>query len=328
LDTYRTTPRLLGIVYDATVSRNRWSNAKTRHYIERTPGVSAYYAEALVEVETPAGQSFQIRAVEGDLEDFPFVIEEGRFFRPGTHEVIAGRGLLDWLDVQVGDEIKLFFDERKRRLVTWRIVGQYPEPVNTGEMLMADLSVIQTLDRDVEPRTYFMKLAVDHNKHILKRHLEPREDADLHLTWVGQAIPDVVYYLQLAIFALSAILIGIAMVNVFNTSLLSVQEKLRSVGVLKTLGMTPGQVITMITSTAAVLAMMASALGLPLGWLLTRSLITNLSTSYGFGHAHVTFNPAYALALFPLTMIVSIMGSLLPARRAARLSIVDVLRKE
>ncbi len=328
LETYRTTPRLLGIVYDATVSRNRWSNAKTQHYLERAPGVAAYYAEALVEAETPEGQSFQIRAVEGDLQDFPFVIEEGRFFRPGTREVIAGRGLLNWLDVQVGDEITLFFDERKHRPVTWRIVGQYPEPVNTGEMLMADLSVIQTWNRDIEAQTYFMKLAADHNKEVLKRYLEPREDADLHLTWVGQAIPDVVYYLQLAIFALSAILIGIAVVNVFNTSLLSVQEKLRSVGVLKTLGMTPRQVVTMITSTAAVLAVTASALGLPLGWLLTKSLMANLSASYGFGHAHVTFNPVYALVLFPLMITVSIMGSLFPARRAARLSIVNVLRKE
>ncbi|MGC9398509.1 MAG: ABC transporter permease [Anaerolineae bacterium] len=327
LDTYRTTPRLLGIVYDATVSRNRWSDAKTQHYLERAPGVEAYYAEALVEAETPEGQSFQIRAVEGDLQDFSFVIEEGRFFRPGTREVIAGRGLLDWLGLEVGDEITLFFDERRRRPVTWQIVGQYPEPVNTGEMLMADLTVIRRWKRAVEPRTYFLKLNGDYNPSLLKRYLEPGRDADLHVTWVGQAIPDVVVYLQLAIFALSAILIGIAVVNVFNTSLLAVQEKLRAVGVLKTLGMTPAQVVAMISTTAAVLAVGAALVGVPLGWLFTRGLLTNLSATYGFGRPHVSFHPLYALGLVPLMVGVSVLGSYFPARRAARLSIVNVLRQ-
>lgn len=327
LDTYRTTPRLLGIVHDATVSRNRWSDAKTRHHLDQAPGVTAYYAEALVEAETPAGEAFQLRAVEGDLQAFPFVIGEGRFFRPGTNEVIAGRGLLNWLDLQVGDEITLRFDERKNRPITWQIVGRYPEPVNTGEMLMADLSMIQQWERDVEPRTYFMKLAKDHNQEMIKRYLEPSQDADLHITWVEQAIPNVVYYLQLAIFALSGILVGIAAVNVFNTSLLSVQEKLRSIGILKTLGMTPRQVIAMVTTTAAILAVLASAFGIPLGWLLTKGLLIHLSASYGFGYPRVTFDPVYAITLLPLIVAVSIMGSLLPARRAAKLSIIHVLRQ-
>lgn len=327
LDAYRSEPRLLGIVYDATVSRDRWSDAKTRHYLDRAPGVEAYYAEALVDAETVTGQAFQVRAVEGDLETFPFIIEEGRFFRSGTREAIAGRGLLDWLGLEIGDEVTIFLDERKTRPLTLRIVGQYPEPVNTGEILMADLPVIRQWTRDLQPRTYFLKLTEDHDKGVLKRYLEPRADADLHLTWVGQAIPDVVYYLQLAIFALSAILIGIAVVNVFNTSLLSVQEKLRSVGVLKTVGMTPGQVIAMINTTAAVLAVVASAIGIPLGWLLTKGLLANLSASYGFGRTHVTFNPIYALVLPPLMVGVSVLGSFFPARRAARLSIVSVLRR-
>ncbi|MFP4344043.1 MAG: FtsX-like permease family protein [Anaerolineales bacterium] len=327
LDTYRSDPRLLGIVYDAAVSRDRWSDPKTRHYLERAPGLEAYYAEALVDVETAPGQTFQVRAVEGDLGAFPFVIEEGRFFRPGTHEVIAGRGLLDWLGLEVGDEITLFLDERKNRPVSWRIVGQYPEPVNSGEMLMMSLPAVRAWQRDVEPRTYFLRLAPGANLARLERYLEPRADSDLHLTLVSQAIPDVVVYLQLAIFALSAILVAIALVNVFNTSLLAVQEKLRAVGVLKTLGMTPGQVIVMINTTAGVLGIIAVGVGLPLGLLLTRTMLVNLSNSYGLGRVHFAFNPLYFLILPPLMVGVSVLGSLLPARRAARHPIVNVLRK-
>jgi putative ABC transport system permease protein len=131
----------------------------------------------------------------------------------------------------------------------------------------------------------------------------------------------------LAIFALSAILVAIALVNVFNTSLLAVQEKLRAVGVLKTLGMTPGQVIAMINTTAGVLGTIAVGVGLPMGLLLTRTMLANLSSSYGLGRVHFSFSPLYFLILPPLMVAVSVLGSLFPARRAARHPIVNVLRK-
>jgi putative ABC transport system permease protein len=134
--------------------------------------------------------------------------------------------------------------------------------------------------------------------------------------------------LQLAIFALAAILIGIALVNVFNTSLLAMQEKVRMIGVLKTVGMTPAQVVAMINSTAGVLGLLATVVGIPLGFLLTRSLMGVLSRSYGFGEVNVALNLLYVLLLIPLMVAVSMVGSLIPGRRAARLSIVKVLRDE
>jgi ABC-type lipoprotein release transport system permease subunit len=57
-------------------------------------------------------------------------------------------------------------------------------------------------------------------------------------------------------------------------------------------------------------------------------VLAMLSKSYGFGAVEVPLNVFYALAL-PLLMIgVSIAGSYLPGKRAARVSIVNVLRGE
>jgi len=118
------------------------------------------------------------------------------------------------------------------------------------------------------------------------------------------------------------------LVSVFNTSLLAVQEKLRVIGVLKTIGFTPSQVITMVNTTAGFLGLLAAVLGLPLGWVFTKSVLALLSKSYGFGAVEVPLNVLYALVL-PLLMIgVSIAGSYLPGKRAARVSIVNVLRGE
>jgi putative ABC transport system permease protein len=328
LDTYRADPSLLGIVYDAAVTRESTSDRKTRHLLDQAPGVEAFYGEYLVDVETIQGQSFQMRAVEGDLTAFPFRISEGRFFQPDTHEAIAGRGLLDWLELEVGDELTVTFQDKANRPVTWRIVGQYLESVNMGQMLMVSLPTAARWDRQIEPYTYFLKLTSDCNTTQLKQYLAPRPDADLNVRLVRQALPDAVFYLQLAIFALAAILIGIALVNVFNTSLLAMQEKVRTIGVLKTVGMTPAQVMIMINTTAAFLGLAATGLGIPLGFTLTKNLLASLSSAYGFGEVNIVLGLFYVLLLIPLMVIISMVGSIIPGQRAAQLSIVKVLRNE
>jgi ABC-type antimicrobial peptide transport system permease subunit len=53
-----------------------------------------------------------------------------------------------------------------------------------------------------------------------------------------------------------------------------------------------------------------------------------LSKSYGFGEVNATPSLLYILLLIPLMVLVSMVGSLIPGRKAAKLSIVHVLRNE
>jgi putative ABC transport system permease protein len=328
LDTYRQDPSLLGIPYDAIVTREVTSDSKTRHMLSRAPGVHAFYVESMLDVETPGDDSFQVRAVEGDLEVFPFRISTGRLFQPNAYEAIAGRGLLDWLGLQVGDEVTTILDGSENRPVTWRIVGQYAEPVNAGQMLMVPLSVAQRTARSAEPHRYLLKLDPYADTGRLKGYLEPRADADLNLVLVGQAIPSAVAYLQLAILGLAGILIGIATINVFNTSLVAMRERVRQIGVLKTVGMTPTQVLVMANTTAAALGLLAAGVGIPLGLAFTRGMLAILSSSYGFGRVNVALGVTHAVLLVPAMAVVSIAGSFVPGLQAARTSIVQVLRHE
>ncbi|MFN8455704.1 MAG: FtsX-like permease family protein [Anaerolineae bacterium] len=156
----------------------------------------------------------------------------------------------------------------------------------------------------------------------------PGRHADLTLTLVEKLIPWSILYLQVGLFGLAAILIGIALVNVFNTSLLAVQEKLRVIGVLKTLGMTPLQVVAMVNTTAGFLGLLAAAVGIPMGLVFTKGILTSLSQAYGIGEVNVTLNLLHALLLIPLMVAISTVGSLIPAQQAAKVSIVRVLRHE
>jgi putative ABC transport system permease protein len=328
LDTYRANPELLGIVYDAALTREKTGASKTEYLLRQTSGIEAFYEEYLVSAETATGESFQVRVVEGELEAFPFRISEGRFFHPDAYEAVAGHGLLDWLGLQVGDALTVTFAAGSERPIAWRIVGQYTEPVNAGQMMMVSALKARRWVRPPDAGTYFLRLDENCDTDALRSYLAARTRDDLNLTLVGQAIPDAVDYLQLAIYALSGILIGIALINVFNTTLLATQEKIRVIGILKTVGMTPAQVTAIVYTTAVVLGSAAVIVGVPTGFVFTRTLLANLANVYGFGTVNVKLDVLYALLLVPLILLISVAGSLIPSRRAARLSIVEVLRDE
>lgn len=328
LQAYRENPALLGVVYDATVTRRESTDARARRILEQAPGVDAFYGEKQLQVQTRSGEAFTLRAVEGDLSAFPFHISEGRFFQPGTNEAILGRGLLDWLGLELGDSLTLTLEDDERHAATWTIVGVYPEPADAGQRMMAGLSSASGLDRHAVPDTYYLKLAPGADITRLRAYLEPDEESDLSLIMVEEAIPSSVIYLQLAVFMLGGILIGIAVVNVFITSLLAAQEKLRVVGILKTVGMVPAQVVAMINTAAGVLGLLAVLTGIPAGLALTGGMLTALSNVYGFGQVSLSFNGWAVALLVPLVVSVSLLGSTLPARWAAKLSIMRVLREE
>ena len=328
LQTYREDPALLGIVYDASVSRQQSTDSRVQRLLGQAPGVDAFYGEKQLQVQTRSGETFTLRAVEGDLSAFPFHISEGRFFQTDTNEAIVGRGLLDWLGLQVGDPLTLTLEDEPRHEVTWTIVGVYPEPADAGQRMMVSLSSASGLDRHAAPDMYYLKLSPGADTAKLRAYLEPNKDSDLSLTLVEDAIPSTVVYLQLAVFMLAGILIGIAVVNVFITSLLATQEKLRVVGILKTVGMTPAQVVSMINTAAGILGLLSVLIGVPVGLALTGGMLTALSNVYGFGQVSVSFDWWAGALLLPLILVVSLMGSYIPARWAARLPIVRVLREE
>src|SRR5690606_33976616 len=76
IERYAESPALLGIVYDATVTREETSDSRVQHLLRRAPGVEAFYGQHLLEAKMPDGRSFQIRGVEGELAAFPFKISK------------------------------------------------------------------------------------------------------------------------------------------------------------------------------------------------------------------------------------------------------------
>jgi len=135
------------------------------------------------------------------------------------------------------------------------------------------------------------------------------------------------------------IIMLIVTIGVVNTLLMSVMERIREFGVILALGATPGRLRRMVLAEALVLGLVAMTLGTILGAALTWYLVEHgidlrslISESLEFGG--VVFDPVmraawdlgYMLRIALYVLALSLLASLYPARKAARIAPAEAMR--
>lgn len=142
-------------------------------------------------------------------------------------------------------------------------------------------------------------------------------------------------------FVLMGIVFGAAAFGVLNTMMMSVFERTRELGVLKALGLRPIRMVQLIVIESVLLAAVSLTIGLTLGGLLDLYLVVygfDLSgtSEGGFSFAGVMLDPVVKGKVEPLQLVyivgsvfvVTVLASLWPAIRAARLQPVVAMRAE
>ncbi len=327
IDNYVRDPSQLGVVYDAWVDRTGVSDRTARAILESTPGVTAYFAHAATPVKTAGGLEFNLRGEEGDLAGFPYRLEEGRLIDPDTPgEAMIGLGLQNWLGLRLGDEFTVLVGEKDRPLAL-RVVGVYREPADQGQMAITGLRSLREAGASLDPTTYFLRLAPGADVAAIRSSLKSRSKDNLSLSVLNRTLESLAHF-RVAMLALSAVLVALAMISVFNSAVLDVRERLNEVGVFKALGMTPAQVLLMVVSSGTTLGVLAGILGAPLGAWLVRVTLTALGQYTGFGS--FDFEPKWLTLLTPalLAVLAGLLGSAIPAWWAARMRVVEVFRYE
>lgn len=307
------------------VQRVYFSDAETRRLLEAHPEVRSYIAYAPAPAQVP-DQPVVIRtqALDRGYEQMRLTIPEGRMFAaPG--EAIVAQGLLDQLALKVGDELRLRMRDRP---LTLRIVGRYVATDSRGLRAMFSLETLrQQIDPATETTEYVLQLAPGTDAEAVRENLLRAAGGQLAvLVWRLDAQNE---QLHTSAAALSVALLLIGVINVLNTALLGVQERVRDLGVLKAIGLTPGQVVVSVVTGVSVLALLAMLIGVPLGIVLIESLFAAVVRLFGGGSgAPLPINWAWLLLLLPIALLVTALASAVPARRAARIPVVEVLRYE
>jgi putative ABC transport system permease protein len=159
----------------------------------------------------------------------------------------------------------------------------------------------------------------------LKAETKGLGDATYHL---GADFPKDATKDMATMLAMLYVLLGFSVVvslfGMVNTMVLSVFERTREIGMLRTIGMTRRQARRMIRHESVITALIGAALGLGLGLFLA-GLVTKAMSSYDL----VLSIPIQTLAAFTLVAVLAGIGAaIMPARRASRLNVLDALHYE
>jgi ABC-type antimicrobial peptide transport system permease subunit len=124
------------------------------------------------------------------------------------------------------------------------------------------------------------------------------------------------------LYVLLALSVIVSLFGIVNTLVLTVFERTREIGMLRAIGMTRRQVRRMVRHESVITALIGAAIGIALGVVLAALLIARIDFI-------VLSVPVGQLIIFAVAaIVVGIIAAIFPARRAARLNVLEALQYE
>lgn len=308
--------------------------------IKQVPGVrevmiSNWFGGTYKDARDPKNQ-FPRFAVEPDklftiYGEYHIPEDQKQAFIHDRTACVIGRDLADTFGFKLGDRITLTGDIYPGNY-EFTVGGIFDSPPPNSVMYINKEYVDQSLPEQRRGAVGMYYMVIDDPKN--SSHIAEAIDSQFRnspsetKTESEQAF--VIGFLSL-IGNVKMFLLGISTAVTFtillvsaNTMAMSVRERVREVGVLKTLGFTPGTILALILGEACSI----SIAGGILGYLISTLLMQGVSNSPfgGFVPTQSFFEPAVALVCILIAGAIGLLSSLVPALGAARAPIVEALR--
>ncbi|MFJ6837920.1 FtsX-like permease family protein [Streptomyces sp. NPDC091209] len=323
IDRFHSEPQKIGVPAALTVhTRQGLGDAEVRGLLDRDPQVAAVYPGVEVAALVP-GQTATIalRGLGTARSPYPFAVAEGRSPH-ASDEAVAGQGLLDLLNVRVGDWVRMTVGDQPQIL---HIVGRSIEPENAGRVISASLGTLRENDPRIAPTLYQLRLRPGANPHTVARRLTAGGHGQLDVNAASNPA-DALSPLRGVVAGLILVLAFIGLVELLTAIGGTVRESERDLLALKAIGLSPRQItaVTMTATGCTALAafLTAAAVGVPLAlWLIDRQ---GVSSGIGAGIAQGP-SPVLLVLLGIATVLGAAALAALPAARAARRRLADTL---
>jgi putative ABC transport system permease protein len=148
-----------------------------------------------------------------------------------------------------------------------------------------------------------------------------------------QTIQNTMATLTFFLTGIAAISLLVGAIGIANTMFMSVMERTRLIGILKSIGTRNSEIMKLFLTESGIIGLMGGLLGVFLGFIVV-GVISNVGISImGMGRMGTSTSLAVVtpdLILFALlfSTVIGIVSGLIPARKAAKLQIVEAMRSE
>jgi ABC-type antimicrobial peptide transport system permease subunit len=239
----------------------------------------------------------------------------------GRRQVIVGRMAAEQMGLEVGDTLRMLDSN-------FRVVGVYETGTAFEDAgVVIGLQEAQALTgKPRQVQFYLISLRDPGQAEMVRDALAATfPEVEFSLTSeLNEAVSDF-RVLQEMVDQISFLAVFIGAVGMLNTMLMSVLERTREIGVLRSLGWRRRQVLEMILKESLVLGAVGGVCGIPLG--LGLGGLIGLTGVWG-GAIEPVYSPRLFVQAVVTAAVAGVIGGLYPAWRATRMRPVEALRYE
>jgi putative ABC transport system permease protein len=249
-----------------------------------------------------------------------FHMVAGRMFRPGTHELIAGRiAHVQMAGMAIGDKVILPDGE-------WPIVGTFTTGDLLDGQLIGDTETLMTAIRHKSYTTVLARMespaAFSTFHSALTRNPALGVDAYRLPDWNAKSSAEFAAFMNVFVYGIGIILAIGALFGCFNTMYAAVASRRREIATLRALGYGGFAVAMSVLLEAAALSVAGAAIGAAIAWALYDGVQSGLDSDV----FTLTISPVMIGIAMLWAITLAILGGLLPSFQAARSTISDALR--
>jgi len=315
--------------------------------LEKIDGVEAATASRTIEVQvgqdsmTPARQQVEtlfFNAIDPknyrNVGDKEFVSGQGNpeviwknFEQGGT--VFISSVIADEFDLKAGDFFSLVTNQGQK---PFRVAGITTEFNQSGLVLTGSFTDLRRYFGEYEADLFILKITpgydIDHIAKAIGDYYGDRKGIQVTTTHAFK-IGVLAFYDSLTnlfnVLSWVGLIIGI--IGLLNTMSMNILERKRELGMLRALGSLQKQIIRLVLAEALMIGLISAIYGIVFGYILSHVLVAaaNLISGYDLQY---TFSAQPFLLSLLIGIAVSQFATLVPARRASQINIIEALKYE
>jgi putative ABC transport system permease protein len=327
---------------DLLVTSSSPMRSQVMRRLEAIPGVEAVTPMRTLDVtwQTPDGKSEDLVFMGVDTETYnkvtSFVFSDSQAdgeaaykkLREGNALFISSV-LAEKYGLNAGDTLRLRTRSGEHDFSIAAVVLNF---YNQGLAIQGNWQDMRRYFKTSEAGAYLVKLADGYaatevqqriqETYADRQHLSIASNQSLInqvLTLLNQA------YSMFDVMAIIALLVGA--LGIVNTLTMNVLERAQEIGMLRSIGLTRGQTMVMVLAEALLMGLIGGVLGLGFGILLTRIFLWSMTAMSGYKINFIMPVGAVIAGLF-VSLVVSQLAAIFPARRASRTKILEAIHYE
>jgi putative ABC transport system permease protein len=296
------------------------------------------YNAMLITDEDEAGTEIAFVAPPSTSTMITPVISSGRWLTTGDENaVVIGNFLQKRMpDLDVGDWLTIEIDGKK---TTWHIVGVYMITVDTGSPLLYVNYEYLSHITGHPGQVYSLRVLTDRHDGATQSRVTdeltalyearginiPSATTGTDFYQTVTAVTDIIIYFMMVMAVLIAIVGGLGLMGTMSINVL---ERTREIGVMRAIGASNGDIQAIVIVEGMVIGLVSWALSILVSIPVTGALTYGVGTSTLGAPLPPVLDPAGFLLWLIFTLVLTLVSSALPARRASHLTVKDILAYE